>query len=481
MMGRTIITSLFCLVVTLSFAQEGRHDDQELFRSFGEDFLWGTSCSAYQIEGAWNIDGRGPSVWDTFSQEKGNIHNNENGNEAVDFYHRYKEDIRLHKELNFTVFRFSISWSRILPNGIGEINQKGIEFYHNVIDECKRQGVEPWITLYHWDLPQALEDRGGWVNREVVQWFQEFTALCAREYGTKVKNWMIFNEPVAFVGLGYLIGYHAPGKKGVSKFLRAAHHTNLAMAESGRTIRSVVPDARIGTNFSCSSVQPFKGREKHSKAVKRLDAMLNRMFIEPSLGMGYPEKDFPMLKGMRKYMSEGDMEKLKFQFDFIGLQNYFRVVVKRSFFIPFVWAKQVSAKKRDVPVNEMGFEVYPEGIYLVLKQFSKYEGIKELIITENGVCYKDELVDGKIHDKERIQFFRDYLEYVLKAKNEGVPVKGYFVWSLTDNFEWSEGYKPRFGLVYVVYNDQKRYIKDSGLWFKQNLHLQYQAPSTIER
>ena len=464
------IVVVLCFVASgVANAQLGRHEDLELFRSFGPDFLWGTSCSAYQIEGAWNEHGRSPSVWDSFSQKKGNTHNNENGNVAVDFYHRYKEDIRLHKELNFKAFRFSISWSRILPDGTGKINEKGIQFYHDVIDECLRQDIEPWITLYHWDLPQVLEDKGGWTNREVVDWFKSYTEVCAKEYGKKVKNWMVFNEPAAFVGLGYLIGYHAPGKKGVGKFLSAAHHVNLAMAESGRTIRVHVPDARIGTNFSCSSVQSFKGKEKHAGAVKRLDAMLNRMFIEPSLGLGYPEEDFKMLKGIKNYTMEGDAEKLQFDFDFIGLQNYFRVVVKRSPLIPFVGAKQVSADKRKVPVNEMGFEVYPEGIYLVLKQFSGYKGVKEILITENGVCYKDELVDERIHDEQRIQFFRDYLEYVLKAKNEGVPVTGYFVWSLTDNFEWSEGFNARFGLIHVDFNTQLRTIKDSGYWWRDFL------------
>ena len=462
-----IFLNLF--LVSVTFAQKGRHDDVELFRSFGEDFLWGTSCSAYQIEGAWNVDGRGPSVWDDFSQEKGNTYNNENGNEAVDFYHRYKEDIQLLKEMNFKVFRFSISWSRIFPQGTGEVNEKGVEFYHKVIDECKRQGIEPWITLYHWDLPSELHKKGGWTNREVVKWFADYTTLCAKEYGTKVKNWMIFNEPAAFVGLGYLAGYHAPGKRSLKAYLKATHHTCLAMAESGRTIRSIIPDAVIGTNFSCSYVDAFKGKKKHAKAVKRLDAMLNRMFIEPSLGLGYPVDDLPLIKGIGKYMLPEDEELLKFDFDFIGLQNYFRVVVKRSPVVPFLWGRQVKAAKRDVPVNEMGFEIYPEGIYKVMKQFAAYDGVKDILITENGVCVKDSLVNGKVHDPERIQFFRDYLEYVLKAKSEGVPVKGYFVWTLTDNFEWSEGYKPRFGLVYVDYRDQKRYIKDSGYWFKEQL------------
>jgi beta-glucosidase len=466
---RKLLVYLFILFISNELqAQLATADDLTLIEAFGKDFLWGTSCSAYQIEGAWNEGGKSESVWDVFAQRRGKIYQNENANTAVDFYHRYKEDIRLHKELNFKVFRFSIAWTRILPNGTGHVNQEGVDFYHKVIDECIAQGVEPWITLYHWDIPQILEDQGGWTNRAVVDWFTEYTRVLAREYGSKVKNWMVFNEPAAFTSLGYLVGYHAPGKRGISKFMRAAHHTCLAMAESGRTIREEVPNARIGTNFSCSYVESFDGLKKHDKAARRMDAMLNRMFIEPSLGMGYPTADFPGLKRIEKYMLPGDAEKLKFHFDFIGLQNYFRVVVKRSI-IPLVWGNQVKAEKRGVPVNEMGFEIYPEGIYQVLKQFDAYAGVDHLIITENGVCVEDNVEEGKVHDIARIDFFRAYLGQVLRAKNEGVPVEGYFIWSLTDNFEWSEGYRPRFGLIHVDYNTQKRTIKDSGYWFQELL------------
>jgi beta-glucosidase len=466
---RKLLVYLFILFISNELqAQLATADDLTLIEAFGKDFLWGTSCSAYQIEGAWNEGGKSESVWDVFAQRRGKIYQNENANTAVDFYHRYKEDIRLHKELNFKVFRFSIAWTRILPNGTGHVNQEGVDFYHKVIDECIAQGVEPWITLYHWDIPQILEDQGGWTNRAVVDWFTDYTRVLAREYGSKVKNWMVFNEPAAFTSLGYLVGYHAPGKRGISKFMRAAHHTCLAMAESGRTIREEVPNARIGTNFSCSYVESFDGLKKHDKAARRMDAMLNRMFIEPSLGMGYPTADFPGLKRIEKYMLPGDAEKLKFHFDFIGLQNYFRVVVKRSI-IPLVWGNQVKAEKRGVPVNEMGFEIYPEGIYQVLKQFDAYAGVDHLIITENGVCVEDNVEEGKVHDIARIDFFRAYLGQVLRAKNEGVPVEGYFIWSLTDNFEWSEGYRPRFGLIHVDYNTQKRTIKDSGYWFQELL------------
>lgn len=466
MIIRTLL--IFLSVSASCFSQVSDSADQQLFRSFGPEFLWGTASAAYQIEGAYNQDGRGNSIWDVFS-EKGRIKNKENGQIATDFYHRYKEDIALAKSMNFRVFRFSISWSRIFPQGTGEVNQKGVNFYHTVIDECLSQGLQPWVTLYHWDLPQALQDQGGWANREVIEWFKTYTQFCAREFGSKVKYWMVFNEPSAFVGLGYLAGYHAPGKRNVNAFLKASHYACLAMAEGGRMIRREIPDAQIGTTFSCSIVDAWKDKSKHQKAVKRMDAMLNRMFIEPSLGLGYPENDFPFLRKMKKFQLPGDAEKLKFDFDFIGLQNYFRVVVKRSPFIPFVWAKPVSAKKRNVPFNEMGFEIYPEGMYRILKQFAQYKTIKNIVITENGVCVKDELVNENIRDSQRIDFFRGYLNQVLKAKQEGVPITGYLVWSLTDNFEWTEGYEPRFGLVYVDYNTQKRFIKDSGKWFRKNL------------
>jgi len=370
--------------------------------------------------------------------------------------------------MGFKVFRFSISWPRIFPNGTGEINPEGVAFYHAVIDECLMQDIEPWITLYHWDLPSKLEEQGGWTNRKIVKWFTDYAAFCADEYGDKVKDWMVMNEPAGFVGLGYMLGYHAPGKKGIDKFLKATHHVCLSMTSAGKTLRSNVENANVGCTFSCSQVKPFKGLEKHEGAVARIDALLNRLFIEPSFGMGYPYDAFPQLKRIEKFFEDGDEELLKFDFDFIGLQNYFPVVAKKSW-IPMIRSKQVPPKKRDVPVNEMGFEINPEGIYHILKQFSEYENIQNIIVTENGVCVKDSLMESGVHDPERIDFFRSYLKNIYKAKQEGVPVTGYFVWSLTDNFEWSEGYEPRFGLIYVDYNTMERTMKDSGKWFMEEL------------
>lgn len=436
---------------------------------FGKGFLWGVATAAYQIEGAWNEDGKSPSIWDTFSHKKGKIKTHENGDVACDFYHNYATDIDLIKKMNFDVNRFSLAWSRIKPEGIGAANQKGVDFYHRVIDNCLEKGIQPWITLYHWDLPQILQDKKGWENREIVNWFSEYVDFCTKTYGDKVKNWMVLNEPMAFTALGYLIGIHAPGKMGINSFAAATHHAVLCQAEGGRIVRNNVQNSHIGTTFSCSHVMPKSNIERHLKATERSDAFLNRMFLEPALGLGYPTKSLPMLKKVEKFMKDSDETKMKFDFDFIGLQNYTRAIAQDAPYIPGLHVKDVPAKKRHVPHTEMGWEVYPDGIYQLLKKFGAYPTIKKIIVTENGAAFPDVLEDGRVRDVLRQQFYENYLEKVLQAKKEGVPVEGYFCWSLMDNFEWQEGYRPRFGLVYTDFQTQKRYIKDSGLWFQSFL------------
>ena len=437
---------------------------------FGTDFKWGVATAAYQIEGAQNIDGKSPSIWDTFSHKKGSIKTGENGDIACDFYHSYEKDLDLLKSLNMTVFRFSIAWSRILPNGSGTPNQSGLDFYHRVIDACLARGIEPWITLYHWDLPQILQDKGGWKNRDAVVWFSEYANLLTKTYGEKVKNWMVFNEPSAFTALGYLIGYHAPGLKGLKNYLPTVHHVCLCQAEGGRIIRKNVANANIGTTFSCSHVDVYKSEECDGNAVSRWDVLLNRLFIEPALGMGYPTESLPILRKLNKYIQPGDLEKLQFDFDFIGVQNYTREVVKANAFIPYMKGLEIKPVKRDAKeITDMGWEVYPEGIYKILKQFAAYPGVKKIFVTENGCAFPDEVVNGKVNDTKRIDFYQRYLKEVLRAKKDGVNIGGYFSWTLLDNFEWSEGFKPRFGLVHVDFKTQKRIIKESGYWFKDFL------------
>lgn len=439
---------------------------------FGSDFKWGVATASYQIEGAWNEDGKSPSIWDHFTHTRPKkIKNRENADVACDFYNRYDGDIQLVKNMNFDVFRFSISWPRILPEGIGKVNQKGIDFYHRVIDSCLEKGVEPWITMFHWDLPQILEEKGGWSNRDVIDWFGEFAQTMTKAYGDKVKNWMILNEPMAFTSLGYMAGIHAPGKFAPSRFLKATHHTAMVQALGGRIARENVKDAYIGTTFSCSHVEPKGGLKKHEGAAYRLDILLNRLFIEPCLGLGYPTKNFRFLHKIHKYIQADDLAKLKFDFDFIGLQNYTRVVAKR-FPVPFIWLNQEKPVKWGVPredLTQMGWEVYPEGIYKVIKRFNEYKNLPPIIITENGAAFPDKVTGDRVHDPRRVQFFKDYLSNIHRAQQDGMDVRGYFVWTLMDNFEWAEGYHPRFGLVYVDYPTQKRIIKDSGYFFQELL------------
>lgn len=446
---------------------------KELTRDdFGPAFEWGVATAAYQIEGAHQADGKGPSVWDVFSHTKKKIMNGDHGDVACDFYHRYESDLAIMASMNIPNYRFSTSWSRILPEGTGKVNQKGLDFYHRVIDTCLEKGMQPWITLYHWDLPQALEEKGGWTNRDVLGWFSEYANIVTKEYGDKVKKWMILNEPMAFVGLGYMLGMHAPGRKGIGNFFPAIHHASLVQGEGSRLIRANVPDAEIGSTFSCAHIMPVKQKEKHIKAAARVDALFNRLFLEPALGLGYPTDTFKPLSRIEKYFKEGDEKRLIADLDFWGLQNYTREVVKKHFFPPFLWAKMIPPEKRGVEQEmrtEMNWEVYPEGIYHLLKKFAAYEGIDRILVTENGAAFPDKVEGGAVHDPRRTRFLQKYLEQIYRAKKEGVNVQGYFVWTFMDNFEWAEGYHPRFGLVHVDFENQKRTIKDSGLWFKSFL------------
>lgn len=436
---------------------------------FGKGFKWGVSTAAAQTEGAFDADGRGLSIWDVFSSKKGKVYKNQNPRVACDFYHRYAEDIALLKDLNIPNFRFSISWSRILPDGTGTVNRAGIDFYNRIIDKCLELGIEPWITLYHWDLPQALEQKGGWKNRDIVGWFGNYAEVCARHFGDRVKHWIVMNEPTAFTGAGYFLGIHAPGKSGIGNYIPTVHHVVLSMAEGGRRLRALVPEAEIGTTFSCSTVEPCNNKPRNIEAANRLDILLNRIFIEPILGLGYPTKEYRALRRIHKYVLPGDEQKMVFDFDFIGLQNYTREIVKYSFWTPYVKALPIKAEHRNVPITDMKWEVYPEGIYQVIKRFNAYPQIRKIYITENGAAFPDKVVDGKVDDPLRTDFIQRYLEQVLKARQEGCKVEGYFVWTLTDNFEWAEGYRPRFGLVYVDFESQKRIVKASGKWYGEFL------------
>ncbi|WON93440.1 GH1 family beta-glucosidase [Sphingobacterium sp. UGAL515B_05] len=433
--------------------------------AFGKDFIWGVSTAAYQIEGAHDLHGKGPSIWDIFVKKRNRIFQNQHGNEACDFYNRYVQDLHLMQGMHIPNYRFSLSWSRIFPAGIGAVNQSGLDFYDRLIDLSLELGITPWPTLYHWDLPHALEKKGGWVNRDVKDWFGEFVSKCVQTYGDRVKHWMVLNEPTVFTAAGYFFGVHAPERKGLGNFLAAAHHAALAQAQGGRIIKSLKPNSEVGTTFSCSHVEPFTSKDRDIIAAKKADVLLNRLFIEPLLGMGYPTQEIKILGRIEKYMHANDERDLKFDMDFIGVQNYTREIIRYAMFVPYLQAKIVSAKDRKVEMTEMNWEVYPASIYYMLKKFSAYPNIPTLIVTENGAAFPDQIENGLVHDPKRLRYLQEALQQVYRAKQEGINVKGYFVWTFMDNFEWAEGYRPRFGLVYVDFNNQQRIVKSSGHWY----------------
>ena len=435
---------------------------------FGNDFIWGVSTAAYQIEGAHAIHDKGESIWDRFVSQKGKVYQEHHGKIACDFYHNYKSDIQLMKAMNIPNFRFSLSWPRLMPKGEGSSSQAGIDFYNRVIDFCLECGITPWVTIYHWDLPQNLEDKGGWTNRNIIAWFENYVRLCAKHFGDRVKHWMVLNEPMVFTGAGYFLGVHAPGRKGLKNFLPAVHHAALCQSAGGRILRSEVTNATIGTTFSCSQITPRSNNKKDALAARKADALLNRLFIEPSLGLGYP-KDIRIMQGIAKYQRPEDKNDLIFDFDFIGIQNYTREVVRHSYTTPYLWAKIVKATKRNVQTTLMDWEVYPPSIYAMITQFNAYKNIKKIIITENGAAFQDTFKNGKVHDPQRLSYLQQYLKEVHKAKKEGLKVSGYFAWTFTDNFEWAEGFYPRFGLVYVDFKNQKRIVKSSGKWYREFL------------
>ena len=440
-------------------------------KEFGDDFQWGVAMAAVQNEGAWNSYGKGPSIWDAFSRRQGKIRGGGKPTIACDFYHRYKDDILLAKALGFTVFRFSLSWARILPEGTGRVNKEGIAFYHKLVEECLKLGMTPYVTLYHWDLPVALEKEGGWTSHLMLKWFTRFATLCATEFGPTVKDWIVLNEPFGFTSLGYMLGRHAPGRMGLSNFLPAIHHAALAQAEGGRILREHVPGAHIGTTFSCSEIVPYTNSIEDIQAAKRMDILMNRLFIEPALGRGYPREDFKFLERLELHnRSWKHTERMTFNFDFIGIQNYFPLVIRYNPLIPIVQASEVRAPGRGVPHTAMGWEINPDSFYRILKRFWLYGGVKEIIVSESGAAFKDEVVDGVVDDGPRIDYYQQYLLALLRAKKEGVNIKGYFAWTLMDNFEWAEGYRARFGLIHVDFETQLRTIKSSGYWFRDWLN-----------
>jgi beta-glucosidase len=435
------------------------------FISFPKGFVWGCAASAYQVEGSWNEDGKGPSIWDTFVHSPDHVVNGETGDVAVDHYHRYKDDVVLMKDLGLNAYRFSIAWSRVLPAGTGAVNQAGLDFYDRLVDELLLRKIEPYVCLFHWDLPQALQDKGGWPNRDTAFAFAEYAHLLASRLSDRVKVWMTHNEPWVAAMAGYFAGEHAPGITDGSSAFKALHHLLLSHGLAAEAMRaSAKQPIKVGITLNLNPVHPASGSKKDHDASSRMDAVLNRSTLDPLMKGTSPIQEFAIGKMLSdSLIKPGDMEKIR-SLDLLGVNYYSRTVVKYDSKFPVIKAAQVH------PVgNEYSgmWEIYPEGIYeLLMRIWKDYQPKCEIMITENGIPVPDGLdFDDRIRDERRIRYLRTHLAQVQRAMEEGVPVKGYFHWSLMDNFEWAYGYGQRFGLVYVDFKTQKRTVKDSGHWF----------------
>jgi len=441
--------------------------------AFPPGFLWGAATAAYQIEGAYDEDGKGESVWDRFVLARGKVRNGDTGNVACDSYHRYRDDIALLKAMNLKSYRFSIGWTRIQPSGSGPANPKGLDYYNRLTDALLEAGIRPMPTLYHWDLPQDLEDRGGWPVRDTAERFADYAAILGRSLGDRIETWSLFNESKAFTQLGYWIGDFAPGRKDPLAFLRATHTVNLAHGMGFRALKAANSRIQVGSVYDVSPQLPATDSAADRAAAVAMDKLSNLWFVVPVLTGHYPDGVLPAdqqatLLGWRA----GDDAVMRSDLDFVGLNYYSLTRVAAVAPGPGALVLPGLSVKADWAVGpdektDFGWDIYPQGFYDILKRMQEVTGQRPIEITENGAAYNTKPdAAGQVHDAKRIEYLRLHLIALSRAIADGVPVRAYHCWSLMDNFEWASGYSQRFGLTYVDFeNGQKRTIKDSGYWY----------------
>jgi len=438
--------------------------------------LWGSATSSFQIEGGSTADGKGPSIWDTFCRTPGKISDQSNGDFACDHYHRFREDIALMKDLGLETYRFSIAWPRIVPLGSGAINSKGFDFYEQLVDELLAQGIEPYPTLYHWDLPQALQDIGGWTHPDISLRFAEYTSAVVARLADRVKKWTTLNEPHVFTWLGHGIGIHAPGITDKRQFSLSIRNALLAHGRGAQAIRAIDPSLQVGIANCWPVIQPLE--PQFEAAAHKLDQITNRIFIDPIIHGTVPEFAREFLASVDVHISPEDLRIMHQPLDFVGINYYMRMLASETG-NPAKPFNLAHPRYDGAQITDVGWEVYPDGLETVLKIFREEYGNLPLYITENGAAYNDiPGADGAIHDARRVDYYRRHIEAVLKAQRAGSDICGYFAWSLMDNFEWSHGYAQRFGLVYVDYeNNCQRIPKDSALWYKNWIRDSHSMPS----
>jgi len=447
---------------------------------FPDGFRWGAATASYQIEGAWQEDGKGESIWDRFCHTPGKIQNGDTGDVACDSYHRIAEDVALLRAMNLDSYRFSIAWPRIQPNGRGPANPKGVDYYRRLVDALLEAGIRPFPTLYHWDLPQALEDAGGWPERDTAGRFADYAESVVRALGDRVPHWMIFNEPGVFTTFGYLVGIHAPGRRDPAAFWRSVHVANLAHGEAFRAIRAVKSDAVIGSAFSMSFCEPATDSPADAAASERWHGMVNDLYLRPALRGAYPaifvEGEHALHQALD--VREGDLEAMRAPLDFVGINLYFRTKVQAQPNDRRLGAAPVGAGVGgdEGPRTDFGWEVWPAALENMILRVTRDYDRPVIEVTENGCSYGDAPgSDGVVRDTRRTSFYQGYVAAVARAIQQGADVRGYHAWSLLDNFEWAAGYAQRFGLAYVDFPSSKRTLKESGRWYAR-----LAAESTID-
>jgi beta-glucosidase len=438
--------------------------------NFPDGFVWGIATSAQQIEGGARKGGRGESIWDRFAATPGKIADGSTPEVACDHYHRWREDVELMDSLGIGAYRFSISWPRVLPEGRGSVNETGLDFYESLVDSLLERGIKPFITLYHWDLPQALQDRGGWAERATVEAFSEYTAAVAGRLGDRVEHWITQNEPWCIAHLGHERGHHAPGHKDPFESLTVAHHVLLAHGEAVGVLRESIHSAKAGIVLNLVPAMPASSSRADQEAARRFDGFLNRWYLDPLFRSSYPRdgvEDRIRCGHLRNlelpFVKAGDMEKIAIPIDFLGVNYYSRIVVRADDDGEPVAVPMVPKEE----LTDMGWEVYSHGLYDLLVRLNREYNPPKIYITENGAAYSDGPdPTGRIKDVKRVEYLHMHLLAAHRALTDGIPLKGYFVWSLLDNFEWAHGYDKRFGLYWVDFETQERIAKDSAYWYR---------------
>jgi len=437
---------------------------------FPDHFVWGIGNGAYQSEGAWNTDGKGESIWDRFTHIPGNSVKNENGDVTTDFYHRYKEDIALMAEMGIRHFRMSAAWTRIFPDGAGRINDKGVAFYHNVFAELRKYGIEPAVTIYMWDLPQKLQDIGGWANRSVSDCYEQYARFLFAEYGGEVKKWITFDEPFCGAFIGNYSGTYAPGLRDFSTALLVSYHMLLSHGRAVKACHELLPDARIGIALNLSDCRGATESPEDISAALRADGYRNRWFLDPLYKGSFPSDMLEYYKSKGVILPEIRPEDLKIMSekqDFLGINYY-----SPHFYVedPSKWPLDFVSVKTGKPLNDIGWEIVPEALGNILNRVKRDYGDIEFWITENGTCQTDIVdVGERVMDYDRIDYMKRHLTVLRRSIEDGVRVTAYYAFCFTDNVEWALGFSKRFGLVYVDFASQKRIVKESGKWYAKVL------------